>query len=48
MPNMTSCSSLVVATEKHLVKVLGDSSSSGICHTYTEDGRCVVTKDFID
>ena len=20
---------------------LGDSSASGICHTYTEDGRCV-------
>src|SRR4051812_47938082 len=22
-------------------KGLGDSSQSGICHTYTEDGRCV-------
>ena len=28
------------ATEKTTTKALGHSSS-GICHTYTEDGRCV-------
>lgn len=28
-------------TRKNTNKGLGDSSASGICHTYTEDGRCV-------
>ena len=28
-------------TRKNVGKGLGDSHTSGICHTYTEDGRCV-------
>lgn len=35
-----SCSSSG-SNRKNTTKGLGDSSSSGICHTYTEDGRCV-------
>jgi putative DNA modification/repair radical SAM protein len=35
-----SCSSSG-GTRKNDNKGIGDSSSSGICHTYTEDGRCV-------
>ncbi|WP_025141800.1 putative DNA modification/repair radical SAM protein [Pedobacter jeongneungensis] len=35
-----SCSSSG-GTRKNTNKGLGDSHSSGICHTYTEDGRCV-------
>lgn len=35
-----SCSSSG-GTRKNSNKGLGDSHSSGICHTYTEDGRCV-------
>jgi putative DNA modification/repair radical SAM protein len=35
-----SCSSSG-GTRKNTSKGLGDSHSSGICHTYTEDGRCV-------
>ncbi|MCZ4224201.1 putative DNA modification/repair radical SAM protein [Pedobacter rhodius] len=35
-----SCSSSG-GTRKNDGKGLGDSHSSGICHTYTEDGRCV-------
>lgn len=35
-----SCSSSE-GTRKNDNKGLGDSHSSGICHTYTEDGRCV-------
>ncbi|MFC1222492.1 putative DNA modification/repair radical SAM protein [Pedobacter sp. BG31] len=35
-----SCSSSG-GTRKNDSKGLGDSHSSGICHTYTEDGRCV-------
>jgi putative DNA modification/repair radical SAM protein len=35
-----SCSSSG-SNRKNTNKGLGDSSSSGICHTYTEDGRCV-------
>ena len=35
-----SCSSSG-GNRKNTNKGLGDSSSSGICHTYTEDGRCV-------
>ncbi|TCD03350.1 putative DNA modification/repair radical SAM protein [Pedobacter psychroterrae] len=35
-----SCSS-GGGTRKNDNKGLGDSHSSGICHTYTEDGRCV-------
>lgn len=35
-----SCSSSG-GTRKNDTKGLGDSHSSGICHTYTEDGRCV-------
>ena len=35
-----SCSSSG-GNRKNTGKGLGDSSSSGICHTYTEDGRCV-------
>jgi len=35
-----SCSSSG-GTRKNNGKGLGDSHSSGICHTYTEDGRCV-------
>ena len=35
-----SCSSSG-GTRKNENKGLGDSHSSGICHTYTEDGRCV-------
>ena len=35
-----SCSSSG-STRKNDNKGLGDSHSSGICHTYTEDGRCV-------
>jgi len=35
-----SCSSSG-GTRKNDNKGLGDSHSSGICHTYTEDGRCV-------
>ena len=35
-----SCSSSG-GNRKNKDKGLGDSSSSGICHTYTEDGRCV-------
>ncbi|WP_026706016.1 putative DNA modification/repair radical SAM protein [Flavobacterium soli] len=35
-----SCSSSG-SNRKNDSKGLGDASSSGICHTYTEDGRCV-------
>jgi putative DNA modification/repair radical SAM protein len=35
-----SCSSSG-GNRKNTSKGLGDSSSTGICHTYTEDGRCV-------
>ncbi len=35
-----SCSSSG-SKRKNTTKGLGDASSSGICHTYTEDGRCV-------
>lgn len=35
-----SCSS-GGGTRKNTNKGLGDSHTSGICHTYTEDGRCV-------
>ena len=35
-----SCSSSG-SNRKNDTKGLGDASSSGICHTYTEDGRCV-------
>lgn len=35
-----SCSSSG-GNRKNTGKGLGDSSSTGICHTYTEDGRCV-------
>ncbi|TBO41621.1 putative DNA modification/repair radical SAM protein [Pedobacter kyonggii] len=35
-----SCSSSG-GTRKNTNKGLGDSHTSGICHTYTEDGRCV-------
>lgn len=35
-----SCSSSG-GTRKNTNKGLGDSHASGICHTYTEDGRCV-------
>ena len=35
-----SCSSSG-SSRKNTSKGLGDASSSGICHTYTEDGRCV-------
>lgn len=35
-----SCSSSG-SNRKNINKGLGDASSSGICHTYTEDGRCV-------
>lgn len=35
-----SCSSSG-GNRKNSNKGLGDSSTSGICHTYTEDGRCV-------
>jgi putative DNA modification/repair radical SAM protein len=35
-----SCSSSG-STRKNTSKGLGDASASGICHTYTEDGRCV-------
>ncbi|PZD78044.1 putative DNA modification/repair radical SAM protein [Mesonia sp. K7] len=35
-----SCSSSG-SKRKNTNKGLGDSSGSGICHTYTEDGRCV-------
>ncbi|MFE3848194.1 putative DNA modification/repair radical SAM protein [Flavobacterium sp. LB3P45] len=35
-----SCSSSG-GNRKNINKGLGDSSASGICHTYTEDGRCV-------
>ncbi|KAF2518370.1 putative DNA modification/repair radical SAM protein [Flavobacterium salilacus subsp. salilacus] len=35
-----SCSSSG-GNRKNTNKGIGDSSSSGICHTYTEDGRCV-------
>lgn len=35
-----SCSSSG-STRKNDNKGLGDSSASGICHSYTEDGRCV-------
>ncbi|QYJ68781.1 putative DNA modification/repair radical SAM protein [Flavobacterium litorale] len=35
-----SCSSSG-GNRKNNNKGIGDSSSSGICHTYTEDGRCV-------
>ena len=35
-----SCSSSG-STRKNTSKGLGDSSGMGICHTYTEDGRCV-------
>lgn len=35
-----SCSSSG-SNRKNTNKGLGDSSGSGICHTYTEDGRCV-------
>lgn len=35
-----SCSS-GGSNRKNTTKGLGDASSSGICHTYTEDGRCV-------
>ena len=35
-----SCSSSG-SNRKNKGKGLGDASSSGICHTYTEDGRCV-------
>ncbi|MFD2600631.1 putative DNA modification/repair radical SAM protein [Flavobacterium suzhouense] len=35
-----SCSSSG-GSRKNDNKGIGDSSSSGICHTYTEDGRCV-------
>ncbi len=35
-----SCSSSG-GTRKNTNKGIGDSSKSGICHTYTEDGRCV-------
>ncbi len=35
-----SCSSSG-SNRKNTNKGLGDASSSGICHTYTEDGRCV-------
>ncbi|OYU79669.1 MAG: putative DNA modification/repair radical SAM protein [Flavobacterium sp. BFFFF1] len=35
-----SCSSSG-SNRKNTDKGLGDASSSGICHTYTEDGRCV-------
>lgn len=35
-----SCSSSG-GNRKNKDKGLGDSSASGICHTYTEDGRCV-------
>lgn len=35
-----SCSSSG-GTRKNTKGALGDSSISGICHTYTEDGRCV-------
>lgn len=35
-----SCSSSG-GNRKNINKGLGDSSSTGICHTYTEDGRCV-------
>jgi putative DNA modification/repair radical SAM protein len=35
-----SCSSSG-GNRKNTTKGLGDSASSGICHTYTEDGRCV-------
>jgi len=35
-----SCSSSG-GTRKNINKGLGDSHTSGICHTYTEDGRCV-------
>lgn len=35
-----SCSSSG-SNRRNTTKGLGDASSSGICHTYTEDGRCV-------
>ena len=35
-----SCSSSG-GNRKNTTKGLGDSSATGICHTYTEDGRCV-------
>ena len=35
-----SCSSSG-SDRKNTVKGLGNASASGICHTYTEDGRCV-------
>ncbi|WP_262149108.1 putative DNA modification/repair radical SAM protein [Chryseobacterium foetidum] len=35
-----SCSSSG-GSRKNKIGGLGDSSASGICHTYTEDGRCV-------
>jgi len=35
-----SCSSSG-SNRKNTSKGLGDASNSGICHTYTEDGRCV-------
>lgn len=35
-----SCSSSG-SNRRNTSKGLGDASSSGICHTYTEDGRCV-------
>src|SRR5690606_15873128 len=35
-----SCSSSG-SDRKNTSKGVGDASASGICHTYTEDGRCV-------
>ncbi|NJW54352.1 radical SAM protein, partial [Salinimicrobium sp. CDJ15-91] len=35
-----SCSSSG-SKRKNTTKGLGDSSGMGICHSYTEDGRCV-------
>ena len=35
-----SCSSSA-GTRKNQGGALGDASATGICHSYTEDGRCV-------
>jgi len=39
-----SCSSSG-SKRTNTLKGLGDSSGMGICHSYTEDGRCVSAKN---
>ena len=41
-----SCSSSA-GTRKNQGGGLGDASATGICHSYTEDGRCVILPAFI-